>query len=450
MRLIEFIHTTSFRLALAFLALFSLASIVLFVFIDWQVKEFMVEKVDEWVIREGRSLATLDPSVIAQRLANRNRENLDIERPMVLYDATRKPVAGRSLPFPAAEASGTAPFDFGKKSGQKGAPFRGLIWTLPSGNILLVAQSVGELQEFGEVLFGAMLLAGSVTAIFGLAGAIFIGISALRHYDAVTQATRRIMAGDLSERLPFQRGGGDTARLVAVVNDMLGEIERLMREVKGVCDNIAHDMRTPLTRLLAGLERTRRRAKSESDYRAGVDEAISETQGTLKTFAALLRISEVEDGARRSGFVAVDLATIVADAVELYEPLAEEAGVGLSFESPSGAVIRFGDPGLLFEAVANLIDNAIKFAPRDSTVRARVELTEDAARIAVSDAGAGIPAEERVHILRRFYRTEPSRHTPGNGLGLSLVAAIARLHGMDLTFSDPPGCEVSLRWRLGN
>lgn len=449
MRWSEFARTTSVKLALAFLALFSLTSVMLFAFIDWEVTDFMEGKADSWILRETNALKGFDPAVIIQRLNNRDRDRLDVERPIVLYDAERRVVAGRDLPFPARQHGATRPFEFGAESGLRGAPFRGLTQGLPSGHILLVAESVSELREFGEVLFGAMAVAGGLTALFGLTGAIVIGIGAIRHFDAVTRATGRIMAGDLSERLPTQTLSGDTGRLVAVVNGMLDEIERLMHEVKGVCDNIAHDMRTPLTRLLAGLERTRRRSASETDYAAGIDEAIDETRGILKTFAALLRISEVEDGARRSGFIPVDLAAVVADAVDLYEPMAENAGVVLRLAAvPGDAATVPGDPGLLFEAMANLIDNAIKFSPAGGTVAVRIERQDGGGAIRVSDEGPGISAEERGHVLRRFYRSERSRHTPGNGLGLSLVAAIARLHGFSLAFSDPPGCSVTLGFEI--
>jgi signal transduction histidine kinase len=158
--------------------------------------------------------------------------------------------------------------------------------------------------------------------LLGLAGAAVVGADAVRRIDGVTRATQRIVNGDLSERLPTRNRSDDFDRLINVINGMLGELERLMQEVKGVCDNIAHDLRTPLTRLLAGLERTRRRAGSEEEYAAAVDEAIVETRDLLQTFAALLRISEVESGARRAGFTDTDLSEVLADAVELYEPRA--------------------------------------------------------------------------------------------------------------------------------
>jgi signal transduction histidine kinase len=229
---------------------------------------------------------------------------------------------------------------------------------------------------------------------------------------------------------------------------MLDDIERLMHEVKGVCDDIAHDLRTPLTRLLAGLERARRRSNSAEEYADAVDEGIAETRVILSTFSALLRISEVEDGARRAGFTALDLAKVVADVIEFYDPLAEAKGVVLSLES-AGSVEISGDPSLLFEAISNLVDNAIKFVAPGGRVTVRTFRRNEHLSVAVTDTGPGIAADEREAVLRRFHRAEKSRHTAGTGLGLSLVAAVARLHGLKLEIDDAnPGCRVTL-WRDG-
>jgi signal transduction histidine kinase len=234
-----------------------------------------------------------------------------------------------------------------------------------------------------------------------------------------------------------------------VINGMLGELERLMQEVKGVCDNIAHDLRTPLTRLLAGLERTRRRTGSAQDYAAAIDEAVVETKAVLKTFAAILRISEVESGARRAGFTDADLSEVVADAVELYEPVAEERGVRLHrLASDDLAMVMRGDPNLLFEAVANLLDNALKFTPRGGCVTVCGFARSGMIGLEVTDTGPGIPPDEIASVLRRFYRAETSRNTPGSGLGLALVAAVAKLHEMDLTIDDArPGCRITIARR---
>ncbi|HVH81446.1 MAG TPA: HAMP domain-containing sensor histidine kinase [Stellaceae bacterium] len=255
------------------------------------------------------------------------------------------------------------------------------------------------------------------------------------------------MNGDLGRRLPSDGRGGDLNRLVRVVNSMLDEIERLMHEVQGVIEDVAHDLRTPLTRLLAGLERVRRRGSSVSDYELAVDEAVAEAKEILTTFAALLRIAEVEGGARKAGFRPLNLNTIATDVAELYEPVAENKGILLSLEtaSPPDVVDIVGDRSLLFEAFGNLLDNAIKYCPAGSRVRLRVLTTESDIGVEVSDTGQGIPEAEREAVLRRFHRVDKSRTAPGSGLGLSLVSAVAKLHELELTIGDAcPGCRVVL------
>jgi len=446
MRLFDLVKTTSFRLALTFLVLFTAAAAALFSFVAWQTKDFLSQRVDEWLLRETRTLAALPPDVIETRLAARQADGATLERPFVLFDAAGRRLAGSAIPLPAAPETPT-PFNFKVAGNGAGTHFRGIVQSLQSGDRLLVAQGVGEQREFNELLANAMLLGAIVTAALGLLGAAFVGAGSVRRIDGISSAARRIMNGDLTQRLPKGPAGGDIDRLATVVNDMLDEIEHLMHEVKGVCDNIAHDMRTPLTRMLAGLERARRRAVTADDYATYVDEAVVEIRGILKTFSALLRISEVEDGVRRSGFVDVDVAAVVLDAVEFYEPLAEERGVSLTYRKGHSSIVKLsGDPNLLFEAVGNLIDNAIKFTPRGGQATVELEVVDTKTRIVVEDSGCGIPPEEAEAVLRRFHRAERSRHSPGNGLGLSLVAAIARIHGMDLLIEQPPaGCRVVLQ-----
>jgi signal transduction histidine kinase len=290
-----------------------------------------------------------------------------------------------------------------------------------------------------------------VVLALGMTGAVLTGAGALGRIDGVAQAIERIVNGDLSGRLPTSRKGGDVNRLIQVVNRMLDEIERLMNDVKGVTEDIAHDLRTPLTRLLAGLERVRRRDATAEEYVAAVDEAIVETKGILTTFGALLRIAEVEAGARRAGFRTLDLTTVATDVAELYEPMAETKHILLSVENDvatAGAEMA-GDPNLLFEAIGNLVDNAIKFTPPGGQVGLRILRRKDRLGVEVSDTGPGIPEAERDAVLRRFHRVEKCRSTPGSGLGLSLVAAVAKLHGLDLVIEDArPGCRVTL-WRDG-
>ncbi|GGF50815.1 two-component sensor histidine kinase [Azorhizobium oxalatiphilum] len=445
MRLRELPRTTSFRLALFFLLLFGGASVTLFGVLYVQMQGFLVARTDEWLLRERVDLSRFSPEELRTRLQARALVDPSLERAMAIFDPAGRRLDGTALPAPATIPAWDTPFDFAVALNGKREQYRGIARRLETGDTLLIAQGLHETDEFNEALVRAMLIGGILTVVLGLGGAVFVGVGAVRRLDAVTLAIRKIVAGDLSNRLPTRGTSDDVDRLVHVVNGMLEEIDRLMREVKGVCDNIAHDLRTPLTRLLGGLERVRRHDPPKEAYGLAVDDAITETKGILKTFAALLRISEVEDGARRSGFVSVDLAAIVQDAVDFYEPLADEKQLALSLSGQPVSLPLMGDASLLFEAVGNLLDNAIKFTPPGGHVRVELFVSAAGRGVSVADDGPGIPPAEREAVLRRFYRTEKSRSTPGSGLGLSLVAGIAGLHGMALTLADnDPGCRITL------
>ncbi|MDB5406553.1 MAG: cusS 3 [Rhodospirillales bacterium] len=447
-RLSDLHRTTSFRLALLFVALFGAASLMLFGFLYWRTAGYLSAETDDWLAREQAALARTAPGELAARLDDHGISDPGLQRPFAWFDASGNRIAGELTTLPSPFPPMDRPFEFMLKQGERNVSFRGLAHRLPAGGIILVSQNVHEMNEFSERLVGAMAWGGLLVLLMALGGAALTGIGALRRIDGVTRAIERIVGGDLAERLPTRGPGGDLDRLVHVVNSMLDDLERLMHEVKGVCDGIAHDLRTPLTRLLAGLERARRRAMSADDYATAVDEAIAEMQGILSTFSALLRISEVEDGARRGGFTVLDLAKVAADVTEFYDPLAEGKDIALSLES-TGPVEISGDPSLLFEAISNLVDNAIKFTASGGRVAVRTFCGNEGLGVIVADTGPGIPAEERDAVLRRFHRAEKSRHTPGTGLGLSLVAAISRLHGFRLEIEDAgPGCRVTL-WRDG-
>jgi signal transduction histidine kinase len=438
-------RTTSFRLALLFLGLFGAASLSLFGFLYWQTAGYLARGVDDWLDREVAGRSAAHPSERRREFDEHAVLDPDGRRPFALFDPAGNWVAGSPATLPQPPPPMDRPFDFTQP--RDGAPvrFRGIAHRLPSGDIFMIAQDMRDISHFRDLLLGAMASSGLVVLVLGLAGAAIIGAGALGRIDGVTRAIERIVDGDLSERLPSGGTGGDLDRLIHVVNRMLDEIQRLMQEVKGVTDDIAHDLRTPLTRLLAGLERARRRALSAEEYGNAVEEAISEAKGILATFGALLRIAEVEAGARRAGFTTVDLNTVSADVADFYEPLAERKGISLLLETEGVPAEMAGDPSLLFEAMGNLVDNAIKYTPSGGRVTLRIFGVNDRLGIEVSDTGPGIPATEREMVLHRFHRVEKCRHTPGSGLGLSLVAAVARLHGLRLAIEDTePGCRVAM------
>jgi signal transduction histidine kinase len=449
-RLTDLPLTTSFRLSVLFLGLFGVSSFVFFGFLFWKTTTYLNNSVDERLQRNLSVYALANLAEVEQRMRTHAQRDPDGWWPFGLFDPAGHYLSGNLTVLPQRPARFQQYFEFKLRRAGRAAPFRGVAARLPAGNIIFLSENVTEIRAFQDLLLKAMAWGGILVLAIGLAGAVITGRGAVRQLKGITDAIERIVTGDLAKRLPTDRGAGDLDRLVHVVNGMLDDIERLMREVKGVTDDIAHDLRTPLTRLLGGLERARRRTTSTHEYAAAVDEAIAETKAVLGTFSALLRIAEVEDGARRAGFTKIDLGRIAADVVEFHAPVAEERGVLLSFDTDAPALPQMsGDPSLLFEAISNLVDNAIKFSPTGGCVGVRTFFYNGSVGVAVSDNGPGIPHQEREAVLRRFHRLEKSRHTPGSGLGLSLVAAVAKLHGLKLSFDSAyPGSCVTLEREL--
>ncbi len=445
MRLTDLPRTTSFRLSVLFLALFGVSTVAFFGFLYWQATSYLNSSVDQWIQRDSVAYLTALGDIVP-RLQTHAERDPDAWRPFGLFDSSGRYIAGNLPALPQRPVPLGRYFEYKLSRNGKDMPFRGVGYRMPNDDILILSYNVNEIYGFKHLLLDAMAWGGILVFAIGIAGAVITGFGAVRQINGITGAVERIVIGNLAERLPTRRGAGDLDRLVHLVNGMLDDIERLMREVKGVTDDIAHDLRTPLTRLLGGLERARRRATSAEEYARAVEAAIAETKAVLGTFSALLRIAEVEDGARRAGFTRIDLGQIAADVVEFHAPVAEERGVSLSFHTDASLPAEMsGDPSLMFEAISNLVDNAIKFSPDGGCVGVRAFCRKGHIGVTVSDNGPGIPVHERDAVLRRFHRLEKSRHTPGSGLGLSLVAAVAKLHGLTLSIaSSYPGSCVTL------
>ena len=296
----------------------------------------------------------------------------------------------------------------------------------------------GILYAFGAVLIASIALAG----VAGLA----VSRKFLARIDAVTTTCRNIMAGQLSERIPASRQDDEFARLGGAVNAMLDRIQVLMESLRQVSNDIAHDMRTPLTHLRTKLERARDSSSAAADYAHAVEGAIADCDKLLATFAALLRIAEIEAGAKRAEFDDIDLADLIAKAGEIYAPAMEDAGHRFTVKAEEVPPFK-GDRQLLLQLVSNLLNNAIAHTPQGSSVVLACRLEAGRVGLCVSDNGPGIASFERAAVLRRFYRGEQSRSTPGSGLGLALVAAVAELHGAELELSDNnPGLCLCLRF----
>jgi signal transduction histidine kinase len=326
---------------------------------------------------------------------------------------------------------------------------------LSGGFRLLVGRDLEERTRMRNIITAAARGSVALVIVLGLAGGFFVTRRVLKRFDAVTDTTQRIMAGDLSGRLPVTGIGDELDRLAINLNVMLERIEALMHGLKEVSDNIAHDLKTPLTRLRNRCEAALRTAKTEGDYRGAMEGMIEESDGLIRTFDALLMIARAESGQARDNMTEFDAAEIVRGVGELYEPLAEEKGLTLTVDASQSAGIK-GNRELLSQALANLVDNAIKYArpvqndaPEGASEKlpAEIQLAArqdgDRVQLIVADRGPGIPEADRARAVERFVRLANGASEQGSGLGLSLAAAVARLHGGELTLQDnAPGLKV--------
>ncbi len=444
------LSSTFRRLTLIYLLLFGSSVLILFGFIYWSTIPYMSRQVDATIEAEIDGLAERYrrsglvglTRLIEERIA-RNPGSSSV---YLLTGPDFAPLAGNLDRWPAVseDAAGWLEFRLGER-GEKNRLLhraRARTFRLPGGFHLLAGRDVRDLDAMKETIVRTLVWGLIITLALGVAGGLLMSGSLLRRIETINRISREIMSGNLSRRIPT-RGTEDDLDLLAVnLNAMLDRIEQLMQEVRRVSDNIAHDLRTPLARLRNQLELLTTQLGA-GEPREIAERALVEADRLLATFGALLRIARVESTDRREAFEVLHLEQLLQDLVELYEPLAEEKGLRLASGLETVAPVR-GDRDLLFQALANLLDNAIKYTPAGGQIRVTLgERPGGGARVVIADTGPGIPAEAREQVFQRFFRLEESRTTPGNGLGLALVEAVAKLHGIRLSLEDNgPGLRV--------
>ncbi len=373
---------------------------------------------------------------LARFIDERLKMQIAGERVLLLADASLRPLAGNLSEWPSElpEAPGNyaaVPMSLGGRATHVVVVHA----VLPGGYYLLVGRDLARLRPL-EIRFWYGLAAAAILSIAGLIGGLLIRRAVLARIDGISHTASRIVQGDLTHRLPLGKGDNEFNTLSRIINRMLDQIEQLVHGVSNVSNAIAHDLRTPLTELRSRLEELAMTRPSSEEAFAEIEAAVADVDRVIGVFNALLRLAELDTGASRSGFVEVDAADAAAKAVEFYQPYAELKGISLSFDQKGAGPIR-GDPVLLAQAIGNLIDNAVKFTPGNGAIAVETKRRDDGAvEITVSDNGPGIPDAEKPKVRERFYRGDASRGTPGVGLGLSLVCAVAKLHVGSLELDD--------------
>ena len=445
----DLLRATTFRLALALATLFGASTLLIFVFIYWQTAGSETRRIEALIEYDARVEAGEPRALIERFVTNRVTNDFHHLTYAALFDADGKFVAGDLKQIPLGLPLDGLVHVTRVVPGESGATteaVRAVARRLPDGSVLVVGRTSEELERLREQVARALGLGLLPAILLSLATGIVLSWRANARVKAVNDTAERIMHGQLRERLPIRGTGDDFDRLSGSVNRMLDEIERLLDELKGTGDEIAHDLRTPLTRVRARLENARRRAGTAAEFETAIDKSMAGLDQALSIITALLRIREIEAGRRRSGFGAVDLAEVVAATEELYQPMAEDRDIALTVRAEAIGRLH-GDHDLLFELVGNLVDNALKFTPQGGTVRVVLEETRSGLVLRVADSGPGIAPEDRERVLLRFYRSARDQHIAGVGLGLSLVAAIAKLHEARVTIGDAaPGCVISVHF----
>lgn len=443
MRLNSLWRTTPFRLTLANGLVFAAGVVALLALIYLQTAGFVTAQMNDIIVAEAEFLRHATPETMPARVAEAVASDQRAVEYYGLFSAKGEWIAGNVATLPADLPPDGLPHALNRKGFQPGA--RALVTRLPWGELLFVGHDAKVLTGLRGIIVQGLLLSGGLIIVVGLAAAAAVSLAPLRRIERLEQATRAAAEGRLGVRLPISSRRDEMDMLARLANSMIDETERLLWEVKSVGDNVAHDLRTPLNRLRASLYRLSQRPQLDDASRVMVDDALAETDDLLARFRALLRIGEIERRDRRAGFREVDLAEVLQHVFELHEPQAEDRGVALAAEIAADAPPALADPELIFEAVSNLVDNALKFTPAGGEVRLRLARRPQGPRIEVADTGVGLPQEEREAVLQRFYRARRTRETPGSGLGLSIVAAIARLHHFTLSLEDAaPGLRVAL------
>ncbi|MDE1985941.1 MAG: HAMP domain-containing protein [Alphaproteobacteria bacterium] len=444
------LRTQAFRIVLIYVFVFAVSATVLVGFTYWNTERSLDAQTDQIIEAEVTGLREQYQrlGLIALSDAINGRVAQHGSGLYLLVSPTGSVLAGNLTELPSS-AKVTGRFvEFDYQRNQQGQDVtrtaRGQAFFLAGGFVLLVARDVSERHLTRQLFTTTLPWSVGLMLLFGLVGGALLSRNMLTRLDAINRTSADIIAGDFSRRVPVTNAHDEFDALAENLNRMLERIERLMKGMRNVADSVAHDLRTPLNRLRNRLEEAQRRLGPQDPYMGDLEAAIAETDRLIATFNDLLLIAEADAGSARGSKARIELTTVVEDVTELYAPLAEEKNISLAAE-PAGVVTIEGNRSLISQALANLVDNAIKYTPAGGQVGIVVAETPLGVDLTVADTGPGIPEEERERVLERFVRLESSRNSPGTGLGLSLVAAVARMHDARLSLGDnKPGLKATI------
>lgn len=448
MRLPRLFRTTPFRLTLLFLALFAAAASLFLVYIYIATAGEVTMRAEARVTREMAALEAIHRTGGLTALNQAVIERSSGERPLLYLLMTRDgaPISGSIGASPVRDFDGERTWasftvtDRDPAGATVREPARGMEERLPDGSRLFVGADVGDAEFYLNKILRALWGAGALMIILGLGGGLLISRDVSRHIASLTRVIDGARSGDLRVRAQARGSGDEYDELASGLNDMLDRLERSVGSLRHAGDAIAHDLRSPLTRLRARLEAALIEAEAgRVDAKAALHQALDDADGVLRTFNAVLAIARLEAAGEAPGQTVFDPAELAADVAELYEPLCEDKGLEFQLEAAQGLKLR-GNREFIAQALANILDNAVKYTPPGGAIMLRVRRRSSGdVEISVTDTGPGIPAEHRARVVERFVRLENSRNEPGSGLGLSLVAAVGRAHGGELELDEGPG-----------
>jgi signal transduction histidine kinase len=447
MRQAQIIHSNTFHRALAVAGVFAIFVIVLFGFIYWQTDQYLIARSDRMITRQLNVIAALPGEQQLDAIDEHLRQDSRGVQYAGLFAADGRRITGNLEQFPpelkmndsvqSLSVVRTLP------AGREIRVIRAIARRMSNGDALAIGREVDETREISHVVGQALALGLLPAFCLCLLAGAWLSMRAQERVEEVNQHVQRIIAGDLRERLPRRDVDEPFSNLATIVNGMLDEMETMIHALAGVGNDIAHDLRTPLTRARLALERGRTNATTMEQLQATADKAVANIDQSLTIITALLRLAAIENSRRSAAFGDVPLHEMLREVCDIYEPIAENKNINLRVDVGHRLSVR-GDRDLLLEAVANLVDNAIKFTPEGGKVDIELLRREGETIVRVTDTGPGIGEQEREAVLRRFYRSDKIRSTPGVGLGLNLVAAIVKLHGFRLMIHSGQGGRLEI------